>query len=270
MKKVLLLLLMAVLFAAVSGCGGILVDTNTLKSGELSAEYDFYEKSVNEIRVGMMITPEQADEVFIMLVKYGLNGKITAVNEFGKNNTQYYTVYGDGGSFDVYLKDGVIETLKSAKEGGKIVYPVQAEPTSEPSSESPITLEKAVDNAIKSARAEKINVVTIENAGTETPDDMNVNIYLKGKDNLTTKMVRDGILIQANDILKSLQSRPEIAQVCLFWSMQLVDSYGNKSDWNVVKILIKKETLDKISFNNFDWNKLPEIADDYYEHASLK
>lgn len=137
-------------------------------------------------------------------------------------------------------------------------------------SNTPVTLEESINSAIKTARAEKIKVSIYENAGTETADDMNVEIYLKGKDNVTTNLVRDGMILQANDILKVLQSRPDIAQVCLFWSMPLVESNGNKKDWNVMKLLIKKETLDNINFDNFDWTQLPNISDDYYLHSSLK
>lgn len=137
------------------------------------------------------------------------------------------------------------------------------------SSVEPATLEGAIDEAIKTARAEKIKVEYFDNAVTETPDDKMVEVYLEGKDNLSSKMVRNGILIQANDILKTLNDRKDISQICIFWSMKLVDSYGNEKDWNVVKLLMKRETLDKIAWDKFDWNKLPDIADDYYEHSSL-
>lgn len=273
MKKAVLSLFLVVILCFSSGCGAM-VDLNTPKSADLSAQYDYYEKSVSEIRSGMKVTPEQADEIFLVLVECGLDGKITSVSESGKGDSLFYSTYGGGGGFKVYLIDGVVETVKSDKQGGKVVYPAQLDESTEPISgeaepEAPATLETAIDSAIEAARAEKVDVKIMENFGTENPDDKNIEIFLIGKDNLSAKLIRNGILIQANDILKELQPREEIAQVCLFWNMPLVDSYGNTKDWNVVKILVSGETLGKINFEAFDWNSFSDIADDYYIHSSL-
>lgn len=71
MKKVLSLVLAATLVASLSACGGALVDLDTPKSDELTAQYDFYPDAMNTIRADMKITPEQADEVFIILTSCG-------------------------------------------------------------------------------------------------------------------------------------------------------------------------------------------------------
>ena len=69
MKKVLSLVLAVALAASLSACGGVLVDLDTPKSEELTAQYDFYPDAMNIIRADMKITPEQADEVFILTVR---------------------------------------------------------------------------------------------------------------------------------------------------------------------------------------------------------
>ncbi|MEY8576334.1 hypothetical protein AALD01_18665 [Oscillospiraceae bacterium 21-37] len=79
MKRVLSLILAAGLALSLSACGDVLVDLDTPKSSELSAQYDFYPDSMNTIRADMQITPEQADDVFIALVSCGLDGKISTV-----------------------------------------------------------------------------------------------------------------------------------------------------------------------------------------------
>ena len=68
----------------------MLVDLETPKSAELSAQYDFYSDSMNTIRNRMGITPEQADEVFIALIDSGLDGKITLITkkDNGKSATE--------------------------------------------------------------------------------------------------------------------------------------------------------------------------------------
>ena len=107
MKKVLSLVLAAVLAASLSACGGALVDLDTPKSEELTAQYDFYPDAMNTIRADMKITPEQADEVFIILTSCGLDGKITSISE----SKGAYTVYYGGSSLDVVLSDGAVETV---------------------------------------------------------------------------------------------------------------------------------------------------------------
>lgn len=264
MKRVILSLLLAGAMLFTSACGSS--KPSTSKASQLSSQYAFYETSANSISSSMKITPEQADDVFLALVKCGLNDKITSVLD-GTNSL--YHVWSGAKSFDVQMKDGVVDTVQS---GGKVLYPASKVDSSSSAASEPaksLSLEEAVDKAIEKAHADKDKVSIVENVGTKSADDRNIEIYLKGKDNLSTKMIRGGMLIQANDILKELQPRPEIAQMCLFWSFPLTDSYGNTKEETVMKILIKKETLDKINFDNFDWNKIPEIADDYNEHSAL-
>ena len=115
-KRFLALLAAVSLAASLSACGGVLVDLDTPKSEELSAQYDFYPDSMNTIRADMGITPEQADEVFIVLASCGLNEKVTSISE----SDGVYTVYFGGNSLDVTLSDGVIETVYSGQD---MLYP---------------------------------------------------------------------------------------------------------------------------------------------------
>lgn len=115
MKKVLSLVLAAALAASLSACGA-LVDLDTPKSEELTAQYDFYPDAMNTIRADMKITPEQADEVFIILTSCGLDGKITNISE----SKGAYTVYYGGSSLDVVLSDGAVETVYSGRD---MLYP---------------------------------------------------------------------------------------------------------------------------------------------------
>ena len=116
MKKVLSLVLAAALAASLSACGGVLVDLDTPKSEELTAQYDFYPDAMNTIRADMKITPEQADEVFIVLTSCGLDGKITSISE----SNGAYTVYYGGSSLDVALSDGAVEAVYSGRD---MLYP---------------------------------------------------------------------------------------------------------------------------------------------------
>lgn len=112
MKKVLSLIVASVLAVSLAGCGDVLVDLDTPKAEELSGQYDFYPDSMNTIRADMGVTPEQADEIFIVLVSCGLDEKITSIFE----NSGVYTVNFGGNSLDVTLTDGVVETVCSGRD----------------------------------------------------------------------------------------------------------------------------------------------------------
>ena len=116
MKRFLSLCLAACLALSLAGCGGGLVDLDTPKSEELSAQYDYYADSMNTIRADMKITPEQADEVFIILVSCGLDEKITSIYE----NSGVYTVNFGGDSLDVTLNGGAVDTVH---QGQDTLYP---------------------------------------------------------------------------------------------------------------------------------------------------
>lgn len=56
----------------------------------------------------------------------------------------------------------------------------------------------------------------------------------------------------------------------MFWSFPLVDAYGNSKEDTVLKIMLTKETLDKINFEQFDKDNFSVIADEFYQHPALR
>lgn len=117
MKKIVALALAAVLSLSLAGCGDVLVDLDTPKSEELTAQYEFYPDSMNTIRAEMQITPEQADEVFIALVSCGLDGKISTVSE----SDGAYKVRWGTNSLEVTMNDD--GTVAEISDGKDVLYP---------------------------------------------------------------------------------------------------------------------------------------------------
>lgn len=102
---------------SLAGCGGVLVDLDTPKSAELSAQYEFYPDSMNLIRAEMEITPEQADEVFIALAACGLDGEIGTISE----TDGVYKVRWGLNTLEVTMNsDG---TVAEIGDGTDILYP---------------------------------------------------------------------------------------------------------------------------------------------------
>lgn len=91
------------------------------------------------------------------------------------------------------------------------------------------------------------------------------------KDNLTTNWIRKGIFINAADIIKelSLSYNKEIVKIVVEPYFILVDQYGKESLDKVATISMKKETWEKINWDNFLVDNLPDVADNYWQHPAI-
>lgn len=128
MKRLLSFILSAGLILSFAACGAV-VDYDTPKSEELSATYDFYIDSQRSLASGMAITPEQADEVFIVLVSCGMDGKVSNVTrKQGDDGHCTVNTVTSFTAYDVYYTDGVVDRVEKS---GKELYPDQEsdEPT---------------------------------------------------------------------------------------------------------------------------------------------
>lgn len=120
MKKLFSIILAAGLILSLAACGAV-VDYDTPKSEELSATYDFYTDSQRSLASGMAITPEQADEVFIVLVSCGMDGKVSNVTrKQGDDGHCTVNTVTSFTAYDVYYTDGVVDRVE---KGGKELYP---------------------------------------------------------------------------------------------------------------------------------------------------
>ena len=117
MKRTMCLVLAALLCFLFAGCNSAAVETNA----ELESQYDYYSASATKLRNEMGLTPDQADAAFQVLVQCGMDGEITYIfDKKDSDDNAYYQVYFGSKSFDVYLKDGAIETVK---QYNKVLYP---------------------------------------------------------------------------------------------------------------------------------------------------
>ncbi|SCN38280.1 Protein of unknown function [Bacillus cytotoxicus] len=135
--------------------------------------------------------------------------------------------------------------------------------------------EKAFEDKVKKVvnkKFDKKNVESIQindNAGTDDPNDKIVLVTAEGKENLTNNMTKKGMWMDTVDILKNLSNEKEISEIVFFYTFPMVDPYGNKKKDTVMKITLNRETLDKINFDNFLFDNLPKIADQYWEHPAF-
>ncbi|MCR1994598.1 hypothetical protein NSA31_22940 [Bacillus subtilis] len=107
-----------------------------------------------------------------------------------------------------------------------------------------------------------------------TADDNNrpekaVNITLNGSDSLTSKMIKQGMLMEAERIFPKVFENKEVKRVLLTWNFPLVDVKGNTKSEKVLSIQLERKTNEEINWENFDRDNFAIVADHYYEHPAL-
>lgn len=117
MKRFLSILAAAVL--AVGLCSCSTVDTRTENFDKYSAEYPYYEKSVDHIRQATGLTAQQSEDAFLILVQNcGVDSEITMVSEDGGGYKMYYSGQNVVVGFD---GSGAVQTVTRGRDA---VYPV--------------------------------------------------------------------------------------------------------------------------------------------------
>lgn len=130
MKNKTVFIVLLFCFLLLTGCGG---SPSSEKSAELSEKYDYYAKSISQLRTIKDSTPDQLDDIFLILVDCGMDSEITAVNEKIGSDSPAYNVWSDGTDYTVILdSENVVQTVTVPNWfSTKQLYPVISEETEE-------------------------------------------------------------------------------------------------------------------------------------------
>ena len=101
------------------------------------------------------------------------------------------------------------------------------------------------------------------------PENNFVLIKAKGKDSLTSSSSLKSTYLSMNNILKSLSNLSDY-DVAFNIVYAMKDTYGNITEPIVIKATYTAETRNKINWDNFSWKNVPDIADEWWIHESLK
>ena len=71
-----------------------------------------------------------------------------------------------------------------------------------------------------------------------------------------------------SNILKGIQKDINV-NVDVNVTYPLQDKYGNTSEDIVIKATFNSDTIKKINFDNFDYNDIPSVADEWWNHNAL-
>lgn len=100
-------------------------------------------------------------------------------------------------------------------------------------------------------------------------NELNIEYILS--ENLTTNMTRRGLMMDSEELIKSLTSSlpTEITVVNFSSSLHLIDQYGNTELTKVGLVTFNKSTWEKINWDNFLTDNIPTVADYYWVHPAL-
>lgn len=107
----------SVLSLLLVGCGNSTASSE--KSAELSSQYDYYQKSADNIQDKMGVGPNQADEIFLTLTDCGVSDLINIITP---NSDGTYSVWSAGTKYTVSLEDNTVSTVFL---GNDQIYPEQ-------------------------------------------------------------------------------------------------------------------------------------------------
>lgn len=187
-------------------------------------------------------------------------------------------------SSDSAVKEEKKDSSNSKQESKKNVEKVDKEKEKKEKSNSGSETKKDPDKLSKESLVKDIQKLVGKKAGDKqkvfkvdlisTADDNNrpkktVNITLNGSDNLTSKMIKQGMFMDAEKIFPKVFENKEVERVILIWNFPLVDVKGNSKSEKVLSIQLERKTNEEINWENFDRNNFSLVADYYYEHPVL-
>ena len=95
-------------------------------------------------------------------------------------------------------------------------------------------------------------------------------IILAGDNSLSTKDTKEKQLFDAEDVFPILFKDKSIEKAMVTFQLPLVDKYGKETDEDVIRIVLTRETNDKIVWKNFNIDNFGTVAENFYMHPAMK
>lgn len=124
-----------------------------------------------------------------------------------------------------------------------------------------LTTQDVITNAAKDVLGDKLIEVEYMDASDH------YNIYAKTT-GLSVNMDRKGTYFNTSDVLEKIQDK-EFGSLYFEYQAEFVDKYGDSEQRKGITYDLTKETVDKINFDSFLPENLPEIADSYWQHPAF-
>lgn len=95
-------------------------------------------------------------------------------------------------------------------------------------------------------------------------------VVLSGDNSLSTKDTKEKQLYDATDVFPIVFKDDSIKKAMVTFQLPLTDKYGKETDEDVIRIVMTRETNDKMEWKNFNIANFDKIADSLYVHQALR
>jgi hypothetical protein len=101
-------------------------------------------------------------------------------------------------------------------------------------------------------------------------------IVLRGRRNITDKLIVAGMLIEAVDVYAEIAQSDiidELDSVTILFTLPLVDKYGNTEETSVNRIQLTADTIRRVNwdvFKNGGHRRLVDVTEQYVLHPALR
>lgn len=125
-----------------------------------------------------------------------------------------------------------------------------------------LSTEEKIENAANDIFEDQLK----EFSSDEGSDDYSITTKTAG---VTVNMDKNSANVSTLDFLEKIQDE-DFDSVYIEYQADFTDDYGEKSEDRAIVYVVDKATVDKINFDNVVINKMPNIADNYWEHPAYR
>lgn len=136
-------------------------------------------------------------------------------------------------------------------------------------------IEETVDNQIKEDIYEELGDKSNNKKDRVVSLDIEKNtgyakVVLSGDNSLSTKDTKEKQLYDATDVFPIVFKDDSIKKAMVTFQLPLTDKYGKETDEDVLRIVMTRETNDKMEWKNFNIANFDKVADSLYMQQALR
>jgi hypothetical protein len=143
-------------------------------------------------------------------------------------------------------------------------------PTTEPTVTVPpdVALRATIDAALGESNrdlGQKLNLLDIR------PEEGSISVGWAADDNFSTDLIVGGMKLDTVDVLKAIDaSAVPYEWIFIGSTFAMQDQFGNPDEMEVLTLAYKKETVDRINWENFSFTNVFDIADTFVLHPAFQ
>ena len=131
--------------------------------------------------------------------------------------------------------------------------------------EAALTLEDRIRKSAEIAFGDNLDNVELFD-GT---DGLKINVFAQVSDNFTNNSIRHGFNGDVVNFLEAVEAE-EYNDIFVKGYFDMVDAYGDVENQNIFNMRILKSEVDKINYENFDYDNLENLSETYNWHDTFK